>query len=309
MLKPKILIVRKKVVRDIRAGLDDAALMRKYGISARGVERLFEKLIGAGEIDREEFDKRMLSSQQSHVVELETLEAPILPKKVIRTSEAIGDIRSGMTETSLMEKYNLSARGVESLFRRLVETGKMTRSELRSRMDPAESPKNPPAGYAGGFLTEDDEFEPEEAEGPSGTGRMPDRYKLALSIAAGMVAGAALAAVFFIYMPGGQASQLNEPEQPSTSLMATVKALRMQAEDLIRILEAIAKDPEAPRGHSSSAEPHQSAQLQRCLEECDKSVSAPDDDDKILVLNCKKECLSKYSERVRKIRERFYDRP
>jgi hypothetical protein len=42
-------------------------------------------------------------------------------KPKIGAREAANDIRSGMTDAELMEKYHLTAKGLESLFRKLVE--------------------------------------------------------------------------------------------------------------------------------------------------------------------------------------------
>jgi len=35
----------RKVLQDIRSGMDEAAIRKKYGLSAKGLRRLYEKLI------------------------------------------------------------------------------------------------------------------------------------------------------------------------------------------------------------------------------------------------------------------------
>lgn len=48
----------KQAVDDIRSGMDDAELMKKYGISAKGLESLFSKLCVAGILSQTEFRNR-----------------------------------------------------------------------------------------------------------------------------------------------------------------------------------------------------------------------------------------------------------
>lgn len=43
----KQVIDAKKIVRDIRSGMNDAELMRRYGLSAKGLESAFNKLINS----------------------------------------------------------------------------------------------------------------------------------------------------------------------------------------------------------------------------------------------------------------------
>lgn len=53
----------KEVITDIRAGLDDLALMRKYGISAFTLQMLLNKLVKTGYLEPEALDRR------SHMLE------------------------------------------------------------------------------------------------------------------------------------------------------------------------------------------------------------------------------------------------
>lgn len=57
MLKARI--DAKQAVEDIRSGMDDAALMKKYGVSAKGLESLLKKLVTAGVLTSAEYEKRM----------------------------------------------------------------------------------------------------------------------------------------------------------------------------------------------------------------------------------------------------------
>ncbi len=47
--------------------------------------------------------------------------------------DVLTDLRQGMGDSEIMEKYNLSARGVQSLFGKLVESGLIDKAELENR--------------------------------------------------------------------------------------------------------------------------------------------------------------------------------
>ncbi len=108
MVKPKI--DASEVLKDIRAGVNHFTLMDKYRLSAKGLNSLFRKLLDAGVVKRGDLGP-------SYKVE-------------ISASEAIRDIRSGMTKSDFMEKHRISSRGLQSLFRKLVETGAVDKLEL-----------------------------------------------------------------------------------------------------------------------------------------------------------------------------------
>jgi hypothetical protein len=60
-------------------------------------------------------------------------------KKIIQARDIVRDIRSGMTDAELMEKYGLSAKGLESAFQKLVQGRIVTVAEVygkaRSEVD------------------------------------------------------------------------------------------------------------------------------------------------------------------------------
>ncbi|MEW6137367.1 MAG: hypothetical protein AB1733_03970 [Thermodesulfobacteriota bacterium] len=57
-----------------------------------------------------------------------------MAKRQIRIREALHDVRSGMSDAELMAKYQLAARGLQSLFAKLVDAGLITLQELERRM-------------------------------------------------------------------------------------------------------------------------------------------------------------------------------
>ena len=55
----KVIIDARKVIQDLRDGLDDSALMTKHRLSATGLHSVFSKLIEAGLIQKSDLDQRM----------------------------------------------------------------------------------------------------------------------------------------------------------------------------------------------------------------------------------------------------------
>lgn len=55
------------------------------------------------------------------------------PKRTIKAKEIVNDIRARMTDAELMAKYSLSAKGLESIFKKLLKVKAVTRKELYGR--------------------------------------------------------------------------------------------------------------------------------------------------------------------------------
>ena len=55
----KVKVDARQTIIDIRAGLSDLAMMRKYRLSSKGLQSLFKKLLQAGLISQSEIDDRM----------------------------------------------------------------------------------------------------------------------------------------------------------------------------------------------------------------------------------------------------------
>lgn len=296
MHKPKIRVGKKAVVKDIRAGLDDAALMRSYGLSARGLERLFAKLTAAGQISRAELDRRALRSQFSHMVELINLPESPPSRAFVSTPDAVADIRGGMGDTELMEKYSLSARGLENLFRKLVRAGALDRSDLSARQAAARFRVGAP--LEGGDFPVD-----ESPESEPGAVRILDRYRVAMAAFAGLLGGVVLSVVVLSLVYG---VDLPFRHSQRSELESTVRTLQKQAQDMITILEEIIRHQALVELSGTVPQESLAEEYQQCLQNCEKSLPGPDEVDKVLVLNCKKGCMGRYSERAKKIRERFY---
>lgn len=70
MQTKKPVIDAEDAVREIRAGTDDATLMKKYNISARGLQSLFRKLLNAGILKRSELSGRRMEPEESVIIDI-----------------------------------------------------------------------------------------------------------------------------------------------------------------------------------------------------------------------------------------------
>jgi hypothetical protein len=101
-------VFQTEVLRDIRSGMDEAALRKKYGLSAKGLKVLYDKLIEAGLLgpDLRSFSRRL------NIVAI------------------LADIRAGMSKQELMKKYDLSEYMMRQVGKKLLDArGKRTPSD------------------------------------------------------------------------------------------------------------------------------------------------------------------------------------
>lgn len=59
--------------------------------------------------------------------------SPLPDKPVVSAREILADLAEGLSDQELMVKHRLSFKGLESMFRKMVEAGLMTKSELGQR--------------------------------------------------------------------------------------------------------------------------------------------------------------------------------
>jgi hypothetical protein len=56
-----------------------------------------------------------------------------MEKRTIRAKDVVHDIRSHMTDAQLIEKYQLSAKGLQSLLKKLIQHSLLSESDLSWR--------------------------------------------------------------------------------------------------------------------------------------------------------------------------------
>jgi len=132
---PKATIDAKEALDAIRAGMDDHALMDKFRLSAKGLQSLFRKLLSSGVITQAELDRRASDSLGNvQITRYVSEQAKSEPQgRLVNAYEAAKDIRGGLGDAELMEKYRLSSKGLQNLFDKLVESGVVKQSEIDRR--------------------------------------------------------------------------------------------------------------------------------------------------------------------------------
>ncbi|HTY23175.1 MAG TPA: PilZ domain-containing protein [Desulfomonilaceae bacterium] len=148
MKKPSKKIDAKSVLSDIKEGMSDSALMKKYKLSVVGLESLLRKLgesgiirhiraidivrdLEVGMLDSrlmekykltEEALKGVLKQVEQATFFNEAPDARVKPGEgVISGREIIHDMRSGMTRWELMLKYGLSGEQLKKAFEIVLE--------------------------------------------------------------------------------------------------------------------------------------------------------------------------------------------
>jgi DNA-binding response OmpR family regulator len=136
LTRSPIRISAKKVVDLIRSGMDDAALMETFNLSAKALHSLLDQLVAAGALTQSEVNDRGSLSPGSVVIDADNLRLPneSKAKPIISAADAVKCIRSGMDDSSLMKRYNISARALRSLFGKLVASGALGQFEIDKRI-------------------------------------------------------------------------------------------------------------------------------------------------------------------------------
>jgi hypothetical protein len=117
---PKVKIEAKLVLDDIRAGLDEAALMEKYNLSIKGLHSVLQKLVTLRVLD-ESYNWTGKSTREMHSSQ---------GNRELSAKEVVRDIKAGMTDGQLMRKYKLSSKGLQHLLEQLIEAGLIKDDDL-----------------------------------------------------------------------------------------------------------------------------------------------------------------------------------
>lgn len=131
-----IKISAREAVQCVKSGMDDASMMKKFNLSAKALYSLFDQLVGSDYLRQSEIDGRGSLSPGTVVLDVSQAMLPSsdMEKPVIKAAEAVKCIGSGLDDSALMTKFKLSAKGLRSLFRKLVAAGVIDQSELDKRM-------------------------------------------------------------------------------------------------------------------------------------------------------------------------------
>lgn len=113
-MREKITIRVREVVPAIRSGMDDASLMKRYGLSAGGLQRLFKKLIARGLLDQYELDSRRFLSAETVTLDLTPAGLSLLRDDQPATNsstERVPDFSWGLPVKSLVTSNIITESG------------------------------------------------------------------------------------------------------------------------------------------------------------------------------------------------------
>jgi outer membrane protein assembly factor BamB len=113
-MREKITIRVREVVPAIRSGMDDASLMKRYGLSAGGLQRLFGKLIARGLLDQYELDARRFLSAETVTLDLTPAGLSLLRDDRPAThssTERFPDFRWGLAVNGLVTSNIITESG------------------------------------------------------------------------------------------------------------------------------------------------------------------------------------------------------
>ncbi len=108
--------VAKQVLEYIEAGVNDQSMREKYGPAYEGLQSLFAELADAGFMGRGAQECKTPS------------------KRRIPARDVIRDIRHGAGKSELMDKYSLSAKGLQKVLKQLADTKMVHTSEFPAEL-------------------------------------------------------------------------------------------------------------------------------------------------------------------------------
>jgi len=103
----------KEFIEDVKGGMSDDQLEDKYRLGGR-------KLVLAKAVAKEYLAKQEADAPES--------------KPKVNAREILADVKSGLNNDALMWKYSLTARQLQSVFRKIIGSGLATPMELSDRL-------------------------------------------------------------------------------------------------------------------------------------------------------------------------------
>lgn len=91
-------VSQKEIIHDIRSGMDESAIRKKYNLSSKGLQSLYDKLIEAGLLGKEITTR---------------------PRK-LNLLAILADIRGGMARSDLLKKYSLTDETLRQVVQKLL---------------------------------------------------------------------------------------------------------------------------------------------------------------------------------------------
>ncbi len=126
----KAVVSAKEVLDDVTEGLSDKQLMNKYGLSEKGLTSLYRKLLEKGLITKKIIAQRW--GVETAGIEVSE-KGPEKRKVTVKAQAVMRDLEEGLSDIELMKKYKLSKKGLQSMWRKLIRQGLVSREMLSGR--------------------------------------------------------------------------------------------------------------------------------------------------------------------------------
>lgn len=130
LYRHRAVVSAKQILEDLANDVSDMDLMEKYGLSERGLAKMFKKLLAAGLISKSKLAQRMGVETDELSFDVKELAGN---KPVINASEVLEDIANDKTNGELMRKYKLSEKGLRSILKKLYDRGLISKIMLKRR--------------------------------------------------------------------------------------------------------------------------------------------------------------------------------
>jgi anti-anti-sigma regulatory factor len=131
-LPEKPILSARELLEDFANDLSDKELMRKHGLTSRGLASMYRKLLRKGLISRRALARRMGVEAREITVALECIG---YKKVVVDAVDVIKDLEAEVSDIELRRKYRLSPRGLQSLLRKLYRKGLVSKAALLRRKE------------------------------------------------------------------------------------------------------------------------------------------------------------------------------
>ncbi|MDQ7782724.1 MAG: hypothetical protein RDU20_07585 [Desulfomonilaceae bacterium] len=125
----KPVLSARRILEDL-ATLSDKDIMKKHGLSEKGLASMFRKLLHRGLISRKALAER-LGVESGQITE--SLEGLASNKTVVNAADVLSDIADNMSDMQIMRKYRLSRKGLQSLLTKLYQRGLISKATLQRR--------------------------------------------------------------------------------------------------------------------------------------------------------------------------------
>lgn len=130
IINNKAVVSAKEILKDLSNNLSDRDLMKKHGLSEKGLAKMFRKMLNMGLISRRALAQRM-GVETGDVTE--GLKGILYNKPVVNAAEVLQDLADNMPDSEIMHKYRVSPKGLRSIMKKLYDRGLISKVTLKRR--------------------------------------------------------------------------------------------------------------------------------------------------------------------------------